>query len=113
MPYQSAYEKFRVVGPEGHAREVAFKRAGSLVAGDHPELYFFEVDAQAVVVGVSGNALAQWQHARRYLTREEKIDVAGLWLKRRIVAGAELVPENLYLGKAELEETVRALGLKA
>lgn len=113
MAYQSVYATFRVVGPEGHAREVAFKRAGSLVAGDHPELYFFDVDTLAVVVGVSGNALTQWQRARRYLTREEKIDVAGLWLKQRIAAGAELIPANLYLGEAELEETVRALGLAA
>ncbi len=111
MVYQSLYETFRVVGPEGRAREVAFKKAGSLVAGDHPELYFFEVDAQSVVVGVSGVALTDWQRSRRYLSREEKIDVAGLWLKQRLTTGAGLAPENLYMQEADLEEMVRALGL--
>ena len=111
MAYESLYEQFRVVGPEGRTREVAFKKAGSLVAGDHPELYFFEVDAQSVVVGVSGVALTEWQRSRRYLSREEKIDVAGLWLKRRMAAGDEATPEKLYLREADLEEMVRQLGL--
>jgi hypothetical protein len=111
VSYESLYEKFRVVGPEGRASEAVFKKAGFLAAGDHPELYFFELDAQRVVVQVSGTALTNWQRSCRYLTREEKIDVAGLWLKQRVASGTELSPENLYLQEAQLDEMVRALGL--
>lgn len=99
------------MGPEGRARKVAFKKAGSLVAEGQPELYFFEVDAQPVIVGVSGVALTDWQRSRRYLSREEKIDVVGLWLKQRLTTGVELTPENLYLQEADLEEMARELGL--
>jgi hypothetical protein len=109
MAYESLYENFGVTDGRGQARSVAFKKAGRLAVGDEPELYFFEVDGQSVVVGVSGKALERWQRSHRYLSREEKIDIAGLWLKRGILAGGTLVAGHLYLGDAELEEMISTL----
>jgi len=40
-----------------------------------------------------------------------KIDVAGLFLKRRIEAGTELVPEDLRIERGEFESLVRQLGI--
>jgi hypothetical protein len=111
MAYESVLEKFEALGQDGMARAVAFKKAGVLVSGDQPELYFFEVDARAVIVCVPGVALAGWQRENRYLSREEKIDVAGLFLKRRIEAGTELVPEDLRIERGEFESLVRELGM--
>jgi hypothetical protein len=110
--YESRYEKFEVTGPDGQARNVEFKKAGFLPAGDQPELYFFEVKGERVLVGVSGGALAAWQRARRYLSREEKIDLAGLQLKRCIEEGKPAVADNLYVDGPALEKLVRALHLK-
>jgi hypothetical protein len=110
MAYESLYEKYGVTDGRGQARSVAFKKAGRLAVGDEPELYFFDVDGQSVVVGVSGKALERWQRSHRYLSREEKIDIAGLWLKRGIVGGGTLVAEHLYLGDSELEEMIQTLG---
>lgn len=112
MGYESRYERFEVMGPEGQARTVEFKKAGFLAAGDQPELYFFDVKGEGAVVGVSGGALAGWQRARRYLSREEKIDLAALQLKRCIEEGKPPVAENLFVNGPALEELVRALHLK-
>ena len=109
MAYESLYEKFGVTDGRGQARSVAFKKAGRLAVGDEPELYFFDVDGQSVVVGVSGKALERWQRSHRYLSREEKIDMAGLWLKRGIVAAGSELTGHLYLADSELEEMIETL----
>jgi hypothetical protein len=111
VAYESVLEKFEVMGQDGIARAVAFKKAGVLSSGDRPELYFFDLDARPVIVCVSGGALAGWQGENRYLSREMKIDVAGLFLKRRIEAGTELVPEDLRIERGEFESLVRQLGI--
>ncbi len=111
MPYESAYERFQVRGPNGRPRTVQFEKAGFLGSGNQSEIYFFRVDQEPIIVGVSGTALAEWQQARRYLSREEKVDVAGLWLKRRLEAGEDLTPSSLYVQAVELGELVQALGL--
>jgi hypothetical protein len=82
---------------------VQFVKAGILAAGDQPELYIFRLGHEDAVVAISGDALARSQRRRRYLSREEKIDVAGLFLQQRIAAGAELVARNLAIGGADLE----------
>ena len=99
------------MGQDGIARAVAFKKAGVLSSGDRPELYFFDLDGRPVIVCVSGGALAGWQNANRYLSREEKIDVAGLFLKRKIEAETELVPEDLRIERGELESLLGNLGI--
>ena len=109
MAYESLYENFGVTDGKGQARAVAFKKAGRLAVGEEPELYFFEVDGQSVVVGVSGKALERWQRSHRYLSREEKIDVAGLWLKRGIVAAGGELTGHLFLGDSELKEMIETL----
>ncbi len=91
---------------------VEFARAGTLTAGDHPELFLFRVRGEEIAVGVSGTALQEWQSARR-LSREEKIDLAGLHLKRQIEAGRPLDSQHLYLRVQELQELSQALGLRA
>jgi len=111
VAYESVLEKFEAIGHDGIARAVAFKKAGVLSSGDRPELYFFDFDAQSVIVCVSGGALAGWQNENRYLSREEKIDVAGLFLKRKIEAGTELVPEDLRIERGEFESLLRELGI--
>jgi hypothetical protein len=110
--YESVYEKFTVTGPDGRTHAVEFKKAGFLAAGDQPEVYFFNVGERSAVVGIVGSALTRWQRARRYLSREEKIDAAGLWLKQRIEAGQELSSENLFIGEPELDLLARALALQ-
>jgi hypothetical protein len=111
VAYESVLEKFEAMGQDGIVRAVAFKKAGVLASGDQPELYFFELDGRKVIVCVSGAALAGWQGENRYLSREMKIDVAGLFLKRRIEAGTELVPEDLRIERGEFESLVRQLGI--
>lgn len=110
MTYQAALESFRAVDPQGRSHAVEFQKAGFLTAGEQPELYFFLVDGEEVVVGLSGEALRDLQHGRRYLTREQKIDVAGLHLKRQLQAGKALLPENLYV-RGELSELLKSLGI--
>jgi hypothetical protein len=112
VAYEPAYERFEVLGPDGQARKAQFTKAGFLAAGDQPELYFFELGGAKVIVAISGDALREFQRRRRYLTREEKIDLAGLLLKQRIEAGVPLVPENLHIRSGELEELVRQLGFR-
>ncbi len=110
MTYTPVYENFEVVGQDGQRREVRFKRAGFLAAGDEPEIYFFGLGGQEVAVGISGESLRQFQRRWRYLSREEKIDLAGLFLTRQIGPGGQLVSENLYIRGEELERLARDLG---
>jgi hypothetical protein len=111
MAYESAYERFQARAPDGRVWRVEFRRAGLLAAGDHPELYFFSVDGEEAVVGLSGAALRSWQGARRYLSREEKVDVAGLLLKRRIEEGAPLSSASLYVRESDLSALLADLGI--
>lgn len=64
------------------------------------------------MVCVSGDALTEWQRGHRYLSREEKIDVAALFLKQRIEQWRDLVAEDLSIAQAELAPLVRALGIR-
>ncbi len=111
MAYEPRYERFQAVGPDGQRRAVQFNNAGFLALGDQPELYFFEVAGAEAVVGISGATLRRFQQGRRYLSREEKIDLAGLLLKRRIEAGTPLVSENLLVQDEELAGLAGGLGL--
>ncbi len=111
MAYEPLYERFEAVGPDGQRRDVGFKKAGFLALGDQPELYFFSVAGEQAVVAISSQALRRFQGGRRYLSREEKIDLAGLWLKRRIEAGVPLVSENLLIRDEELAGLASELGL--
>jgi hypothetical protein len=90
---------------------VQFLRAGFLTLADRPELYFFRVTrgadpspnaAEEVVVGISGDSLARFEKPRRRLSREEKIDVAGLLLKRTIEVGKALDSNNLFIRDDQL-----------
>ena len=85
--------------------------AGFLTAGDQPELYFFRVAGEEVAVGVSGGALKRFQQGRRYLSREEKIDLAGLMLKRQIEAGTGLDSKNLFMQDGRLIQLAGELGI--
>lgn len=115
MSYESRFERFEVVGPDGGQRAVEFRRAGFLTAGDRPELYFFRVagEQDEIVVGISGSALHRFEQGRRRLSREEKIDVAGLWLKRQIAAGAPCDSSNLFLRDEQLADLAGELGFPA
>lgn len=111
MAYEPVYERFEAVGPNGQRQAVEFKKSGFLALGEQPELYFFSVGGVDAVVGISGQALQRFQRARRYLSREEKIDLAGLLLKRRIEEGAPLVSENLFMRDEELASLACDLNL--
>jgi len=113
MRYEPRFERFEAVGPQGERRDATFLRAGFLTAGDRPELYFFSVAGEEVVVGIFGSALRAFQNRRRYLSREEKIDLAGLWLKQRLEVGMALVSQNLYLRDEELAQLAGELGIPA
>jgi hypothetical protein len=113
MSYESRFERFEAAGPDGELRAVEFRRAGFLTAGDRPELYFFHVAGDEVVVGISGSALRKFEQGRRRLSREEKIDVTGLWLKRQIVSGASCDSHNLFVGDRELADLAGELGFPA
>ena len=54
------------------------------------------------MVGISGASLARFERGRRRLTREQKIDIAGRWLKRQIEAGMPLDSGSLYIRDDEL-----------
>jgi hypothetical protein len=109
--YEPQYERFEAKAADGPGLPVEFRRAGFLTAGDNPELYFFQVGQKEVVVGISGGALKRAEQKRRF-SREEKIDLAGLWLKRKIEAGAELESKNLFLRDEELAEVAGELGIQ-
>ena len=113
MSYESRFERFEAAGPDGELRAVEFRRAGFLTVGDRPELYFFRVAGDEVVVGISGSALEAFEQGRRRLSREEKIDVAGLWLKRQIIAGAACDSQHLFVRDKELAELAGELGFPA
>jgi hypothetical protein len=111
MTYEPIYERFAIVGTDGERREVEFVRAGFLAQGDRPELFFFRVNGEEAVVGISGSSLARFQSGRPRLTREEKIDVAGRWLKRQMEAGAPLDSRSLYIQDHELAHLANELDL--
>ena len=122
MTYEPAYERFEVVGPDGNRLEVRFVRAGFLAQGDRPELFFFRVTGagctcsppegkEEIVVGISGSSLARFERGRSSLSREQKIDVTGRWLKRQIEAGATLDSRNLYIQDDELANLASELDL--
>jgi hypothetical protein len=102
MTYEPMYERLEVVGPDGKSRQVQFVRSGFLAQGDRPELFFFLVSGEETVVGISGGSLARFERGRSRLTREQKIDVAGLWLKRQVEAGLPLDSRSLYIQDDEL-----------
>lgn len=133
MTYEPAYERFEVVGPDGNRLEVQFVRAGFLTQGDRPELFFFRLtgasstctspeagagrsrsspgEREETVVGISGSSLARFERGRSCLSREQKIDVTGRWLKRQIEAGATLDSRNLYIQDDELANLASELDL--
>ena len=115
MSYESRFERFEAVRPDGEQRAVEFRRAGTLTAGDRPELYFFRVagEQEEIVVGISGSALQRFEQGRRRLSREEKIDVAGLWLKWQIETGASRDSSNLFIREEQLAEVAGELGFPA
>src|SRR5882757_8051802 len=98
------------MGPDGRRFAVEFLKAGLLTAGDQPELYFFRVAGEEVVVGMSGDSLRRFQQGRKSLSREAKIDLAGLLLKRQIEAGMALESKNLFLRDEELAKLAGDLG---
>jgi hypothetical protein len=112
MTHEPSFERFEATSPDGTLLPVEFIRAGFLTAGDQPELYFFRVAGDQVVVGISGSALQRFEEGRR-LTREEKTDLAGLMLKRQIEAGTSLDSQNLFLRDRELAQLAGELGIPA
>jgi hypothetical protein len=102
MTYEPIYERFEVVGPGGKRLEIKFVRAGFLAQGDRPELFFFRVNGEETVVGISGGSLSRFERGRKRLSREQKIDVTGRWLKRQIEAGSYLDSRSLYIQDDEL-----------
>ena len=102
MTYKPLYERFDISGPDGNPLGVEFVRAGFLAQGDRPELFFFRVNGEETAVGISGASLARFERGRRCLTREQKIDVAGRWLKRQVEAGGPLDSGSLYIRDDEL-----------
>jgi hypothetical protein len=109
LPYEPIYERFEVAGPDGNRCKVEFVRSGFLAQGDRPELFFFRVDGEETVVGISSASLTRFERGRRRLTREQKIDVAGRWLKRQIEAGAPLDSRSLYIQDDELANLANEL----
>ena len=102
MTYEPSYERFEVARPDGTRLEINFVRAGFLTQGDRPELFFFRVNGEETVVGISGLSLARFERGRSRLSREQKIDFTGLWLKRQIEAGLHLDSRSLYIQDNEL-----------
>lgn len=119
MKYEPLWERFEAIAPDGTPSTVQFVRAGFLTMADRPELYFFRVArgadaapkaAAEVVVGISGESLARFEKSRR-LSREEKIDLAGLLLKTSIEAGKALDSNNLFIRDYELAALAGELGI--
>jgi hypothetical protein len=109
MTYESNYERFEAAGPGGHLLIVEFVRSGFLAQGDRPELFFFRVNGEEAVVGISGASLKRFEAGRRRMTREQKVDVSGRWLKRQIEAGALLDSGSLYIRDDELANLANEL----
>jgi hypothetical protein len=102
MAYEPLYERFEVLESGGTRLGVKFIRSGFLTQGDRPELFFFDINGEEAVVGISGASLARFEHGRHRLSREQKIDLAGRWLKRQMEAGRPLNSESLYIQDNEL-----------
>lgn len=124
MTYEPLFERFEAAAPGGARVTAEFLRAGFLTVGDRPELYFFRVTPvgpeppdsalhgpENVAVGLSGDALKRFGNGRRSLSREEKIDLAGLMLKRNIEAGRCLDSNNLFIRDLELASLAGELGI--
>jgi hypothetical protein len=120
VQYEPFWERFEAIAPQGTSCAVRFLRAGFLTVSDRPELYFFSVTraAQAsgstpeeVAVGISGDSLRRFQKSRRALSREEKIDLTGLLLKKSIEAGKALDSNNLFIRDDELAALAGELGI--
>src|ERR1700704_1734300 len=109
MTYEPLYERFEVLGSDGTRLGVQFVRSGFLAQGDRPELFFFRINEEETVVGISGASLARFERGRRRLTREQKIDVAGRWLKRQMEAGLALDSRSLYIQDDELANLANEL----
>ena len=109
MPDDPKYERFEVGGPDGNRRIVEFIRSGFLAQGDRPELFFFRINGEETVVGISGASLTRFERGRRRLTREQKIDVAGRWLERQMQAGLPLDSRSLYIQDDELANLANEL----
>ena len=120
MKYEPRYERFTAVGPSGSTCNVEFLKSGFLAMGDKPELFFFRatgseavVGMKEVVVGISGDALRRFERSRpQRLSREEKIDITGLWLKRQCEAGAPLDSAHLLIRDEELAAMAGELGFE-
>ena len=111
LSYVSRFERFECTGAEGSVATVEFVRAGTLTAGDRPELFFFRVNGEEVTVGLSGSALEELQR-QRHLTREEKIDVAGLHLQRQLQTCRPLDARSLYVQLEGLRDLAAALQIR-
>lgn len=61
------------------------------------------------MVGISGKSLTRFERGRSRLTREQKIDVAGRWLKRQLEAGSPLDSRSLYIQDDELANLANEL----
>src|SRR5579884_3964455 len=109
MRYEPLFERFEAAVPDGRRLSAQFVRAGFLTLGDRPELYFFRITlvghqpepaaraTEDVAVGISGDALQRFTRERRSLSREEKIDLTALMLKKNIEAGKSLDSNNLFI----------------
>jgi hypothetical protein len=120
VKYEPLWERFEAIAPEGTRWAVCFVRAGFLTLGDRPELYFFRVTRAAdpaesateeVAVGISGDALKRFEKDRRSLSREEKIDLAGLLLKKNMETGKTLDSNNLFIREQGLAALAGELGI--
>lgn len=111
MSYEPIYEQFEAIGPDGNRKDVHFVRAGFLTEGDRPELFFFRVSGEEAVVGISGSSLARFERGGSRLSREQKIDVTGRWLKRQIEAGLYPDSRSLYIQDDELANLASELNI--
>ncbi|PYU29679.1 MAG: hypothetical protein DMG31_16345 [Acidobacteria bacterium] len=120
MKYEPLWERFEAIAPDGTRCAVQFLRAGFLTLGDRPELYFFRViraadasenAAEEIAVGLSGDALKRFEKTRRRLSREEKIDLTGLLLKKNMEAGKGLDSKNMFIRDEELASLASELGI--
>jgi hypothetical protein len=111
LTYEPIYERFEAARPDGSRCNVEFVRSGFLAQGDRPELFFFRIHGEETVVGISGTSLTRFERGQSRLTREQKIDVAGRWLKRQIEAGALLDSRSLYIQDDELANLANELNL--
>jgi len=114
VKYEPLWERFEAIAPDGTRCAVQFLRAGFLTLGDRPELYFFRVIRAAdeeIAVGLSGDALKRFEKTRRRLSREEKIDLTGLLLKKNMEAGKGLDSKNMFIRDEELASLASELGI--